>query len=250
MSTLFHRLAAATLFTCVAALPAQATVVTFTAGGTIYGGADPLNLFHAGMDLTGKTYTETLTMDTAILDVREISPGFNSRLTSWGPITFCGTMTVDGQSYSWETVSGNGEAAMWNSTARRNWPLNMMVVGGNGVNTLDGNTVMAMGDYSHDTVPFLTSVDFAQYRHVDGLTGYDAHTGFTLTAQNGAATQFWAYPEWVTWQGVNPVPEPAMPALFLLGLFAAAAGRRIKMKRSAHGQSSIHCTPNRSVSLP
>ncbi|HEY0063122.1 MAG TPA: PEP-CTERM sorting domain-containing protein [Telluria sp.] len=218
--------AAALLLTCVTVSPAQATIVTFTSGGTIASGADYLDIFHTGPDLGGKSYTQSITMDTDVLDVRELSPGVNARLTIYGPVKVQGMVTVDGHSYVWDIGFGIGEANMWNSSATPRFPLSFMGVHGYGPNALDGQIVMAGADYADDSASFLPSVDFAQRQYLSGLLGYAAHADFAIRAHGGVETFFGANPEWVRWEGVNPVPEPATAGLFMLGLGLAAARRR------------------------
>jgi hypothetical protein len=233
MAIPFKRFAGALLFTCIAASQAHATVITFSSAGTIYGGQDPLNIFHLGLDLTGKAYTQSVTIDTSFLSVWEVSPGFNSLYATWAPIRVQGEVNIEGHTYSWQTESGNGSAIMWNSVARRNYPFNFMHVGGYGVNTLDGNVVMGFAEYGSETVPFLDDVDFAQRLYFDGLTGYGAVAALSIWSGDGTETNFGGTPEWVRWEAANAVPEPATLGMLLLGLGLAAARQYRRPKRAA-----------------
>jgi len=233
MSIPFKRYASAFLFTCVAAAQAHATVVTISSGGTIYGGDDRLNIFHSGPDLTGKKYTQSITLDTAYLSVREVSPGFNALHATWAPIRVAGNINIEGHAYSWESEFGNASIGMWNSTAGRSYPFNFMHLGGYGVNTLDGQVVMGFAEYGSETVPFLGSVDFAQQLHFTGLTGYGAVAALSIWSLDGTETAVAGTPEWVRWEAANPVPEPATLGMLLLGAGLAAASRRQRARRQA-----------------
>ncbi|SHH54145.1 PEP-CTERM sorting domain-containing protein [Massilia sp. CF038] len=218
MPIFFPRCALALALSCAAISQAQATMVTLSSGGTIYGGIDDRNLFKAGRDLTGKAYTQTLTIDTDLLDVRERSTGVNARLTIYGPVKVHGTMTVEGQTYAWDIGFGIGEVNMWNSAGGPRFPLSFMGVHGYGQNLQDDLMVNANADYADDNPAFLSSVDFAQQQNLSGLSGYMAHTGFWVRGYDGVETGIDAFPEWLRWEGVNAVPEPGTLALALLGL--------------------------------
>lgn len=233
MSISFKHFAGTLLFAFAAVSPAHATVVTFSSGGTIYSGTDSLNIFKSGLDLAGKAFTQSVTVDTSFLSPREVSPGFNSVHASYAPVRARGNLTIEGHTYSWEIEHGSASVAMWNSLARRNFPMDFMLVGGTGFNTTDGNGLMFLQDYGSETVPFLPTVDFAQRQHIVGMTEYDAHAALTITGLDGTETTFGAFPEWVLWEEAKAVPEPATLGMLMLGLGLIAARQQKRSKRPA-----------------
>lgn len=229
MPTSFKRFAAAVLFTCMAVSQAQAALITFSSTGTLAQGNDELGIFQSGLDLQGKRYTLSMTIDTAFLPSKSSSPTHLSQWANDQPIKFHGTTTVDGHAYSWSIDHGRASVHV-EQTYRNTQEMEYLDVRGNGTNTLDGYYVDAIAQvYSYP--PFVNALDFTSPRSFD-LSNDSSWWYFGAIANQGI-TSFTARPDSLSWEVASQVPEPATLGTFMLGLGLLGAGLRRHSKRDA-----------------
>jgi hypothetical protein len=226
----FIRLAATLLFTCMAMPQAHAALITFTSSGILApGSVDELGIFQTDLNLDGKRYTQSMTIDTAFLLLKESTP---ANVFEWAddmPIKFYGTTTVDGHAYSWNIDHDRASlylARSYSGTEEYEY-LDMR---GNGTNTFDGYSVDAIAQvYSYP--PFVNAMDFTSPRHFDLYS--DSSWWYFAAFSNQGATSFTGRPDSLSWEVANQVPEPATLGTFLLGLGLAGASLRKRAKRQA-----------------
>jgi|GEM_PF-3762764 len=228
MSFSIQRLTAALLFSCVAASPAHAALITFTSTGTLTpGSTDELGIFHTGLHLEGKRYTQSMTIDTAFLPMKETTP-YN--VAAWAvdtPIKFYGTTTVDGHAYAWHIVHDNASVSLARGY-RGTEEYENLDLRGNGLNTFDGNHVDAIAQVD-SYPPFANAMDLTSPRRFDLHS--DASWWYFAAVSNQGITSFTGRPDSLSWQVANPVPEPATLGTFLLGLGLAGASMRRRITR-------------------
>lgn len=199
---------------------ANAAVITMNAAGTISDGRDYAGLFKSGVDLAGKSYSMTMTVDTSPLAVDDVGPGVNSVRGVNQTVNVFGETSVGGQSYSWRIAYGDARAYLWNYFSL-GYPLDEAGLFGQGVNTLDGNFMYAGNDITSLNQPFLNGVDFAQWRDLSAVPGAIAYSGFLNGQADGAQTFFFGTPSTLTWSAsasTSAVPEPDALAMMLAGL--------------------------------
>jgi hypothetical protein len=224
----FKRFAATVLFSCVAVSQAHAAVITFTSTGTLApGSTDELGLFQTDLNLEGKRYTQTMTVDTAFLPSKISSPGYLTESADDTTIKFTGTTTVDGHAYSWSIK--HGRASLYLALGYRGTEeYEYLDMRGNGTNSFDGLYVDAIAQvYSYP--PFNNAFDFTSPRSFDLFS--DSSWWYFAAFSNQGVTSFTARPDSLSWQVANPVPEPATQFTFLLGLGLAAAALRRRFFR-------------------
>ena len=225
-----QRLAAALLFSAAAALPAHAALITFTSTGILTAGStDELGIFHTGLNLAGKRYTQSMSIDTAFLPSKETTP-YN--VAAWAvdmPIKFYGTTTVDGHAYTWHIVHDNASVALsrgYHGTEEYEY----LDLRGNGSNTFDGYGVDAIAQVE-SYPPFANALDLTAPRSFD--LNSDASWWYFAAVSRQGITSFTGRPDALSWQVTNPVPEPATLGTFMLGLGLAGARLRRRSQRQA-----------------
>jgi hypothetical protein len=226
--TQFFKTIAASFLLSVAAASAHATVVTMTSSGTVFDGTDYINTFHAGQNLAGLHYSQSITIDTALLQAMELGERINEVFANNHAISVLGNTTVAGVSYDWKISNGSAYVYLWNLFPN-GYPLDQAGLNGQGINELDGQAMFGIIDMLSRTTPFLSSFDFAETRHFSDLTGINSYASFMTTGANGWQTFFDGTPDTLSWN-VAQVPEPAtLPSIALgLVLICMALRRRVR----------------------
>lgn len=215
----------------VSAGAAKAAAVTLTFTGTVTFGFDGFNEFNTGSsDLTGKTYIQTLTLDTKDLNVIWQTPSsYAAGLDSKQPIHASGSSTINGQTFSWDSDIAVAHLA-----------LRTQVVQGDG----DGFQMGAYVDTSPDehiqsgmylyssAVSFVGNADPRKSHAFDGDLSAFAPYGYFSNIAGGHSTYFIGDLSSVRYQ-VSAVPEPTQFAMFGIGLGMVALLRRRKSGRIA-----------------
>lgn len=214
-----------------AASGAQAALVTFNTSGVLATGYDGLNVFGLGIDLAGKSFTQTTTID---LDGLPILQGSGFDLREGMSRSLATTVSVDGVSYSWKSSFGRGLLNM----------VNMLTLG-----QPDG----------YDSAWMIAAADLSATSRVNNSTGiWSSQTPILQDANPLMSHQFnmqlpgvlgesyfqmWRFganAENTLYKGivtsatltydptVSPVPEPGTVAMFMLGvgLVGVAARKR------------------------
>ncbi|NYE63739.1 hypothetical protein FHW58_004970 [Duganella sp. 1224] len=207
----------------VSAGAANAAVVTLTFMGTVTSGFDGFNEFNTGSsDLTGQSFVQTLTLDTADLNVVWQTPysyaaGFDNK-----PIHASGSATINGHTFSWESDIAVAHLA-----------LSTQVVHGGGdefqmgadVNISPGEHIQSAMYLNSSMVSFVGNADPGKSHSFDGSLSAFAPMGFFSNSSNGQYTYFIGDLSGVRYQ-VSAVPEPTQFAMFGIGLGMVALLRR------------------------
>jgi hypothetical protein len=230
MSISFKRLAATFIVSCLAVSQAHAALITFTSTGTMApGSTDELGIFQTDLNLSGKRYTQSMTIDTAFLPRKVSMPGYLSESAVNTTIKFYGTTTVDGHAYSWSIDHGRASLLLARGY-RVNEEEDYLDMRGNGTNTFDGYYVDAIAQvYSYP--PFANAFDFTSPRSFDLYS--DSSWWYFAVVSNQRITSFTGRPDSLSWAVVNAVPEPATLGTFVLGLGLVGASLRRRSKRQA-----------------
>jgi len=229
MSISVKRLAATLVFTCMAASQAHAALITFTSTGTLApGSTDELDIFKTDLNLEGKRYTQSMTIDTAFLPSKVSSPGYIFESANDTTIKFHATTTVDGHAYSWSLDHGRASLLLARGY-RGPEEYEYLDMRGNGTNALDGYYVDAIAQvYSYP--PFANAMDFTSPRSFDLYS--DSSWWYFAAFSNQGITSFTGRPDSLSWEVAN-VPEPATLGTFMLGLGLVGASLRRRSKRQA-----------------
>lgn len=228
--------AVATLALSAAALsPAHATIVTIRATGTIGQGLDQTGLFGiAGGDLTGKTFTQSISGD--IDQMRRISAPAYDYVVNNGPApAFSVTTTIDSHAASFSFPASRGVLQLNRGQAiPGSYDQDGLYAEAQGAWT-NGNATESLNTFMY----VFTHTPFAGAADLTGYAGYmpDArdsrYFNFNFNNGLGVATYFNGYqlslielnPETVSNPDAN-VPEPATLGLFVIGMLGAMAARR------------------------
>jgi hypothetical protein len=215
MSNVVKRVASGFLLAVAFVAQASAAVVTVSSAGTIINGNDYPNMFQAGLDLTGLHYSQSITIDTAGMDIRDIGAGVNmvGGLNQRG--TVYGKTTVNNISYAWQIENQEAHVYLWNLFPT-GYPLDQAGVSAQGTNVRDGQFTSGVQDIRTQTNPFLNSLDFGVTRHFLDLTGTESFAFFLTNTDVGQAV-FSGQPDYLLWE-VQSVPEPDTIGLIVLGL--------------------------------
>jgi hypothetical protein len=229
MSISFKRLAATLLFTCMTVSQAHAAMITFTSTGTLApGSTDELGIFQTDLNLEGKRYTQSMTIDTAFLPLKVSSPGYLFESANNTPIKFYGTTTVDGHAYSWSIDLGRASLLLARGY-RGPEEYEYLDMRGNGTNA-DGYYVDAIAQV-YSVPPFANALDFTSPRSFDLYS--DSSWWYFAAFSNQGITSFTGRPDSLSWEVANAVPEPATLGTFMLGLGLVGVSLRRRSKRQA-----------------
>jgi hypothetical protein len=230
MPTSFKRLAATLLFTCMAVPQAHAALITFTSTGTLTPASiDELGIFQTDLNLDGKRFTQSITINTDFLLLKESTPTNVSEWADDMPIKFYGTTTVDGHAYTWNIEHDRASLILARGYTG-NEEYEYLDMRGNGTNTFDGYYVDAIAQvYSYP--PFANAMDFTSPRHFD-LSSDSSWWYFAAFSDEGV-TSFTGRPDSLSWEVANQVPEPATLGMFMLGLGLVGASLRRRAEPQA-----------------
>lgn len=224
MSNQVKKFAGSLLLAFAAAAQADAAIVTFSAVGKITSGYDYADTFGGGLHMKGMAYSQSITIDTAALDRNNYGVGINHVGGLNQKAVVLGTTTVNNRSYHWRIEGQEAYVYLWDLHAIGD-TLNSAGVGGQGHNALDGQFSAGFNTLFSRTATFLTSIDFAQTRRFNDLTGTEAYSLFQTNKADRMQTFFGGRPDAMVWE-VQSIPEPASLGMVMLGLGLALSNFR------------------------
>lgn len=205
---------------------AQAALVTTTSQGTISYGYDGRGLFGAaGADLSGLSYSLTISGDTS--GYTDISVPAYSYLYSYGYGANSVSMTVNNATYSWTNDYAQFFLSNGYSVGNSSYPYDQIqgFAQRNNSNVQEYVYNFGLADaYYPGGGPFVGPVlDLNGSYTSSGGYGYAAL--YSYDNNTGSNSNWYAAPSTVSWNG-GTVPEPGTIALFGLALLAFGVTRR------------------------
>ncbi len=198
---------------------AQAYSVTFNTAGTIGGGEDSLGLFGTDRYLTGKKFTQSVTIDMAGLRQTELGVEVNAmRSTDHGAFV-TGEVTVAGVSYTWKIDDALASARLIRHFSTTELGDGLVELNGSGVNRNDGLSLSAGGFMYTGGSAFLDNLDMAHSRNfITNLPDMYVWSIFRVKDAAGKESDFVAGGATSASWTVSNVPEPQTYAMLLLGI--------------------------------